>query len=385
MNLFKIAFLLCALLLLALACKPGEAPVGETKPASASAPPQLAGAPQEAWEKEWERVKAEAKKEGRVVITGNVGPATNVLRKILNEKFGIDPEFQVGRGAEVAQKIKSEQIAGLHTYDVILSTTMNIILYLKPEGRVERIDTALILPEIKDPRLWYQGEIPWVDKEKRYHLAYFAVPKSGVVVNSQMVSQKEVNAYLDLLDPKWKGKILINDPTVTGAGNAWFTPLASEIGLDYFAKLLQQEPLILRDQRLMTEWVARGKYSILLGADENTIAEFVKAGAPITSIQLKEGAYTTQSNGAVSIAARPPHPNAAKVVLNWVLSREGGTLLSEAMLCQSSRVDVPTDFLPLYDVRQPGVKYVDSSPEDYQIKKGEYIKTAKEVFAKFLK
>ncbi len=378
----RISLLICLILLMVTVSNAFAAPAGAAK---ALKQPPATGTGREAWEEEWERVKAAARKEGKVVITGNVGPGAAVLRKVLNEKFGINPEFMIGRGSEVIQRIKSEQSAGVYTFDVILSSTMNIILYLKPAGGVERIDTALILPEVKDPKLWYQGKIPWVDVEKRYHLAFFAVPKSGVVVNSQLVKQKDIRSYYDLLDPKWKGKILINDPTVSGAGNAWFTPLAEEIGREYFARLLKQDPLVFRDQRLMTEWVARGKYPILLGCDENTAAEFIKVGAPITGIQLKEGAYTTQSNGAVSIPIRAPHPNAAKVVLNWVLSREGGALLSQAMLTQSSRVDVPTDFLPVYDVRQPGMKYVDSSPEEYQFKKNEYIKMAKEIFGPLLK
>ncbi len=382
MILQRISLLICLTLLMVTVPNTFAAPAGAAK---ALKQPPATGTGREAWEEEWERVKAAARKEGKVVITGNVGPGAAVLRKVLNEKFGINPEFMIGRGSEVIQRIKSEQSAGVYTFDVILSSTMNIILYLKPAGGVERIDTALILPEVKDPKLWYQGKIPWVDVEKRYHLAFFAVPKSGVVVNSQMVKQKDIQSYYDLLDPKWKGKILINDPTVSGAGNAWFTPLAEEIGREYFGRLLKQDPLVFRDQRLMTEWVARGKYPILLGCDENTAAEFIKVGAPITGIQLKEGAYTTQSNGAVSIPIKAPHPNAAKVVLNWVLSREGGTLLSQAMLTQSSRVDVPTDFLPVYDVRQPGLKYVDSSPEEYQFKKNEYIKMAKEIFGPLLK
>ena len=382
MKLQSIGYLICGIVLL---LSVGNAATAQSSPAKAMKQVGTSQTTGTVWEEEWERVKAAARKEGKVVITGNVGPGTAILRKVLNEKFGINPEFMVGRGSETIQKIKSEQKAGVYSYDVILSSTMNIILYLKPMGGVERIDTQLILPEVKDPKLWYQGKIPWVDVEKRYHLAFFAVPKSGVIVNSQMVKQKDVTSYYDLLAPKWKGRIVINDPTVSGAGNAWFTPLAEEIGVEYFARLLKQEPLVMREQRLATEWVARGKYPILLGCDENTAAEFTKAGAPITGLQLKEGAYTTQSNGAVSIPIKAPHPNAAKVVLNWVLSKEGGMLLSKAMLTQSSRVDVPTDFLPLYDVRQPGVKYVDSSPEEYQFKKNEYIKIAKEIFGPLLK
>jgi len=379
------AFLICGILVFALAHQAGAAPAGSTKTTDRSTAPQSAGTASDAWEEEWERVKAAARKEGKVVITGNVGPGAAVLRKVLNEKFGINPEFMAGRGAEVAQKIKAEQNAGVYSYDVILSSTMNIILYLKPEGRVDRIDTALILPEVKDPKLWYQGKIPWVDVEKRYHLAFFAAPIPGALVNTTLVKQGDISSYYDLLAPKWKGKILVNDPTVSGSGNAWFTALAEDIGLEYFTRLLQQEPVVMRDERLMTEWVARGKYPMLIGCDEKAAAEFMKAGAPMRGMQLKEGAYTTQSNGAVSIAVKAPHPNAAKVVLNWVLSKEGGTLLSQATLNQSSRLDVPTDFLPAYIIRQPGIKYADSSPEEYQIKKGKYEKIAKELFGPVLK
>ena len=379
------ALFIFSIISIALVCHVEAMQNNPTKSTGQSVAAQNTGTTKMAWEEEWERVKAAARKEGKVVITGNVGPAAEVIKKVMNDKFGINAEFMAGRGAEVAQKIITEQNAGIYSYDVILSSTMNIILYLKPQGRVDRIDNALILPEVKDPNLWYQGKVPWVDVEKIYHLAFFAAPIPGALINTTMVKQGEIRSYYDLLAPKWKGKILMSDPTVSGSGNAWFTALAEDIGLEYFSKLLQQEPLIMRDERLMEEWVARGKYPMVIGCDEKMAAEFIRAGAPMTGMQLKEGAYTTQSNGAVSIPVRAPHPNAAKVVLNWVLSKEGGTMLSKSTFNQSSRIDVPTDFLPAYIIRQAGIKYADSSPEEYQIKKGKYEKIAKDLFGPIIK
>ncbi len=329
----RIVFMICAILLIGLSC-------------------DLASATGKSWEQEWERVKLEARKEGKVVLAGNIGPAAAVFKKILPEKFGITPEIVTSRGSETATKMVQEQNAGLYLTDVLFSTTTSVITVLKPNGRLDRIDSALVLPEVKDPKAWYRGEIPYVDKEKKYHIAFFAVPKSGALINTQLVAPGDLKSYYDLLQPRWKGKILVNDPTLSGAGNSWFTPLAEQIGLDYIKKLLLQEPVVSSDQRLATEWLARGKYPIYLGCDEQTIAEFVKAGAPVDTILLKEGAYLTQSNGAVSLVTKAPHPNASKVVINWALSREGGRMLSEAVMNQSARVDVPADFLPAAYRRQ---------------------------------
>ncbi len=379
-----VALIIWIIAVFSLGCTgPETAPPGLTSTAS---PPQRTVAPQSAWEQEWNKVRLEAKREGTVVIAGNISPSGNdILKKVLGEQFQITPEFIIGRGPEVVTKIINEQNAGLYLVDVILATTTSVLTVLKPQGKVDRMDTALILPEVTDPKVWYNGEIPWVDKEKRYHLAFFAIPRSGVLVNTDLVNPKDIKSYYDFLDPRWKGKIVVDDPTVTGSGIGWFTPLASEVGRDYFTKLFALEPAVTRDERLMVEWVARGKYPVLLGFNNDMAAEFIKAGAPIVGIQMKEGAYTSQSNGAVSLAAKAPHLNAAKVVINWALSKEGSTLLSQASLAQSARKDVPTDFLPVDGIRQPGINYTDSSTEDYQYKKQEYAKIAQEIFGPYLK
>ncbi len=382
MRIPSIILVVISTLVLVLGCTPGaQAPVATTVPSAGKG----VTAGQEGWQQEWERTTSEARKEGTVVLAGNIGPAQVVIQNVMKDKYGVNAEFVIGRGAEVAAKIDREQGAGLFLIDAIFSTTMNILTVLKPQGRVATMDTALILPEVKDPKAWYRGEVPWVDKEHRYHVAFSAEPTHGIFVNTTMVNPSDLKSYRDLLDPKWKGKIMINDPTVSGSGNAWFTPLAQELGVQYFKDLVKQEPVMMRDERLLAEWLAKGKYPVLLGCDAKTIAEFIKAGAPVSLAVLKEGAYVTQANGAVSIATKAAHPNAAKVVVNWAMSKEGGTMISQALLGQSARVDVPTDFLPPFLVRRPDIKYNDAITEDYQFLKTDYINIAKDIFDPYMK
>lgn len=383
----QIGLLVGILLSVTLACAPTgiqETP-SERGPAPGVAQPT--SKPQEAWELEWERFKAEAKKEGEVVLYGQLGAsAQQALRKVLKEKFGIEAIFVALRGEETTNKIIAEQNAGLYLADVIFATTNNIINYLKPQGRIPPMDSAIIFPEILDPKVWWQGRIPWVDNDQRYHIAFLAGPRVDVMVNAAQVKPGEIKSYKDLLAPKWKGKIVINDPTVSGSGNAWFSAMAEFItGPEYLRELVKQEPVILRDQRLQVEWVARGKNPVLIAATEQVEADFIKAGANIDLLVLEEGGYVSQSSGAISLAARASHPNAAKVVINWVLSKEGQTVLSETFLMQSGRVDVPTDFLPRFAVRKPGLKYFNTSTEDFQYKKNKNLQVAKEIFGPLMK
>lgn len=330
---------------------------------------------------EWRDLVSAAQREGRVTLYGQIASTVQkVLSKELKSKFGITAEFVSGRGGEIANKIIAEQNAGLYIADVIFATTTNIINYLLPQGKVDRMDSAIILPEILDPAVWWEGKLPWVDKEQRYHMAFFAAPRIDLMVNTGLVKPGEIKSYKDLLAPKWKGRIVINDPTITGAGVSWFSAATKLIGPEYMRKLAKQQPLISRDQRLQVEWIARGKYPILIAATEQAEAEFVTAGAPIELLDTAEGGCVSQSSGAISLALKAPHPSAAKVVLNWVLSKEGQTTLSKAYLMQSGRVDVPSDFLDPKAVRKPGRKYINTSTEEFQFLKKDNLILAEEIF-----
>jgi iron(III) transport system substrate-binding protein len=90
------------------------------------------------------------------------------------------------------------------------------------------------------------------------------------------------------------------------------------------------------------------------------------------------GGYVSAGFGSAMLVNKAPHPNAAKVFLNWLLAKEGQTAWSKAMGYVSRRLDVPTDHLPPYWVPKPGVKYwpgyyeedATLSPEQEKVLKG---------------
>src|SRR3990167_8066118 len=93
----------------------------------------------------------------------------------------------------------------------------------------------------------------------------FAYPTINLAINTEHVNQDEVKSYYDLLNPKWKGKIVMSDPTINGTGGSAFAVLGFQLlNLDFFRQLSRQELMITRDERLMVDWVAKGKYAMVL-------------------------------------------------------------------------------------------------------------------------
>lgn len=365
------------LTLLLLACAPktqGPLEKPEAKPA-------ITGEQNVSGGSEWDRLASLARKEGKLSIYATPNGEFRVaLIKRMREKFGIEVQTVNGRGGELAPKILSERKAGIYNVDVYLGGKP-IVIDLKPHGVFDPLSPQLFLPEVLDPKAWWGGDLNWIDKDKQV-LAMVANPSSALAVNTKLVGKDEIKSYLDLLNPKWKDKIIFNDPTTPGVSEEWFVIIASKImNLDYIRKLSQMGLTINRDQRLQVEWLAQGKFPIAIAPQQSTVGQFRKDGAPLELITPAEGTNLTSSSGNMAIMNKAPHPNAAKLFVNWILTREGQSLFSETVLFQSARVDVPTSHLDDFTVRKPDVKYFSSSSEEFVFTIPEYHKIAVEILA----
>ncbi len=340
----------------------------------------------ETWQQAWSKCLAAAKKEGKVVIASSIGPdVRKAITRAVADKYGIEVEFMQGKPAQLVPKVQTERRAGLFTVDLFIGGVGGIDSVLAQEGVLERLEPALILPEVVDKKLWWGGDLRWVDPS-HLHLMFLAFVQHQIVVNTNLVKSDEIKSYRDLLSPKWKGKILWLDPTMAGGGRSLFMALSESLmDMKYLRELGKQEILITRDGRLLVEWVARGKYPIAVGIQPAELTEFVRKGTPIRLNPVSEGTYITGATGGIALLNKAPHPNGAKLFANWLLTREGQILASKAFGVQSAREDVPTDFLDPVVVRQPGMKYYNTMTVGFEEKRDEYLKIAREVWGQLLK
>jgi iron(III) transport system substrate-binding protein len=331
---------------------------------------------------------AVAKEEGKVVIYGRGDPEVRKeLQKTFTEKYGIGLDFTYfPRGGEMAAKIKKERAAGLYIADVIIHGPTTMTNLLKPAGLLDPLEPLLILPEVKEPKFW-RPRLYFIDKDRMMKPMRAGWSKL-VVCNTNLVKEGEMTSHRDLLDPKWKGKIVMYDPTRPGAGDAFVALLhlfwPREQAVAFLKQLAKQEPVITRDLRLPVEWVARGKYAIGIGLRAEAIPEFLKLGAPVALLRLKEGCLLAPGAGNIAVVKKRPHPNATTLFVNWILSREGATAWSKADSRASARVDVPTDWVhPMY-LPEPGEKAWVEDEEAYK-RHLAHMRLCKEIFGHLLK
>ncbi len=339
----------------------------------------------ESRQQKWNKLEVEAKKESRIGIVSSVGPGVReALDRGFTGKYGISLDFIAGKPEETVPKLLAERRAGLYLVDLLIAGVSPSDSLLESEGALESLDTALMLPEVLDKKLWWGGDLIWVDPN-HFHVMFLAMPRAPVTINTDFVKSDEIKSYNGLLDPKWKGKIAYLDPTMSGAGRETFRQLGETLGMEYLRKLGNQEPVITRDERMMIEWVARAKYPIGIGIKPELQIEFKKAGAPIKTLTPIEGTFIGGGGGGLLLINKAAHPNAAKLFTNWLLSREGQIVASQAFGGQSAREDIPIDFLEPEVTRQPGVNYRPAFTLEANKKSVEYGETAKEMWGHLMK
>src|SRR5262249_14552055 len=152
--------------------------------------------------------------------------------------------------------------------DIMLQGTTTAITYMKPMKALDPIERVLILPEVIDLKNWRGNSLEFSDNTTRFNLVFVSQLKTPLIYNLQQIKFEEINELPKLLDPKWKGKFVINDPLPSGAGNITFHWMWRVLGqnkaVEYYRKLHANAAVADRDQRRQIEWIAQGKYAFLL-------------------------------------------------------------------------------------------------------------------------
>jgi iron(III) transport system substrate-binding protein len=319
------------------------------------------------WQSEWEKTLAAAKKEGTAVIGI---PASSELRKAIGtrfkEKFGFAPELFPSRGPENVTRIISEYSAGVRYFDILVAGGATP-LAMVAAGAADDFQPYMVLPEVRDSKNWWGGHI-WEDNvsTKRHIYAFNCYTSETFWYNTGQVEPHEIRSFDDLLNPKWKGKVGFLDPVNPGSGQNTWTFLWKVKGDEYLGKLVQQEPLISQNLRQLAEALAKGRLAFTVGLSHYSYEPFLKAGLPVKPVpKIKEGAHANNGSGVVAVVKNPPHPNAAKLFVNWLLGKEGQELYGKAMVQGTRRLDVDTQWLKEFGIE--GCKDVMTVDDYYRL------------------
>jgi iron(III) transport system substrate-binding protein len=236
---------------------------------------------------------------------------------------------------------------------------------------LDPIRPALILPEVVDPSKWWEGGLEFADDAGRHNIVFSTDIRTHVVANPKTVKKEEMRSYWNLLDSKWAGKIVMKDPTVRGpgGGTVLFWYIHPALGKEFIRRFFtEQKVTISNNDRQILEWVAQDRYAIGVGHSTNMATDFVRKGLSIEELRselFKEGSNLNAGFGTVVLVNQAPHPNAAKVYLNWLLSKEGQTDWSVGSGYPSRRLDVPKDHLDPLKLPKEGVSYQKQYKEEY--------------------
>ena len=317
---------------------------------------------------EWEKTVKAAEEEGAVTIYMTQA-FESVFREGFQKRFAkIKVNIVTGRGFQLAQRIMNERRGEKYLPDLYIGGNVSPLTVFHKAKILEPIQPLLLLPEVVDPEIWFEGKHHYNDPEGRYIFIFEGTPRSGeITYNTKLVIPAEFRSYWNLLDQKWKGKIVTVDPLVAGPINSAqiFFYKHPELGPEFLRRLYTETNMtIVRANEQLMDWLSTGKYALGFGARDvdNAIAQ----GLPLNQFSpghMKEGASLAAYNGTLSFFNRAPHPNAAKVATNWLLSRDG----------QSTWLDHNARTVGQYDSLREDIPKDKVSPLSRRTKSGQYL------------
>jgi iron(III) transport system substrate-binding protein len=301
---------------------------------------------------DWQTLIEGAQKEGQVTVAGPPNPDVNSqVPAAFKSRFGISVNYIAGSSGETAQKIQSERAANVYSLDDFLAggNTMSTVIY---GGKwLQDLKSQLVSPQLAQAATW-QGagdHAPFVDQPNYNSVAKLSIQgQEQILINTDMVGDS-IKGWKDLLDPKWKGKIVAMDPTTgSGLGFNVAVMLYSKLGPSFINQLYKGQGVVLQtDDRQAADAVAKGQDAVAIGVSEanGQIDQMIDDGLPVKVISMPDDApaMVSAGYGELGLMEHPAHPNAAKLFANWLMCPDGNEAWNKANRYQSTRTDVSID------------------------------------------
>jgi iron(III) transport system substrate-binding protein len=259
---------------------------------------------------------AKAKEEGRVVLYTSLAASDNKPFRSAFEQAhpGVKLEIYRASGTTILQKILTESRAGAHLADAVL-TEGAVLQPLKEANLLVKFDS----PERK------AFEARFKDKDGFWTDVYPTV--HSIPYNTKLVAQKDLpKRYTDLLDPKWKGKLGANRNNYMFIA-AMLDLYGKEKGEDFMRRLAQQEPQVRSGGTLTATLVGAGEIPLAFVVYANNVENVKESGSPVDWVKVEEPLYA--ESHPVAVMARSSHPNAARLLAEFAISKNGQQLISD--------------------------------------------------------
>lgn len=324
----------------------------------AVSPPAAAQSEQELYEK--------AKAEGELSLYTDiqVAVAQAMIEGFKKKYSGIDVDFFRGDSGQVTQRFETETAANRHLADLVtLTDRQSKLLFAKgltAPYRSRHLD--------KYPAELHAPNNAW---------STYGTVQLGIAWNTDLVKDADApKSFQELLEPKWKGKIGMQDPLQGGGAGIWVATMYGLWGeqqwTDFMSKLGAQE---LRYARYLEvrDMLAGGEVHVQLVAYPAFTQPIIDKGAPIKWALIDPALFTGLT---LNLSKNAPHPNAAKLFIDYVLSEEG-----QKTLAANSQVPALPSALP--DIYQP-ISKVKLVPQAHELEseKGDYFREKMQEYLK---
>src|SRR3954454_10012620 len=254
---------------------------------------------------------AAAQKEGSVVWYGSEDlQLVTAVAKAFEAKYpGIKATAERSGAERNFQRISQEYASNIHAVDIVTSSNPGPVLYWKRNG--------MLVPFVPaDVAKW-----PATDRDPDGYFAVDCLTMAVMGYNPKLVEPEDAPKSLsDLLDPKWKVKLVKAHPGYSGSIVTSTLPISKLLGWEYFEKLGQQQVMQVQSAVDPPRKIAQGERPVMVDGSEASALQLIGSGAPIVPVYPVEGTPAVTLNGALMKQA--PHPNAARLFMNFMFSRE---------------------------------------------------------------
>src|SRR3954468_22034756 len=285
---------------------------------------------------------AKAKNEGKIVRYTSIElqTAEKIAKAFEAAHPGIDVQVERNGCERIVQRITQERSSNIHAADVVECSDMTALLDWRKQGWLAAYlpeDVATYPADYRDPDGFYATD---------------RITLSPILYNTKLVKPEDApKSFADLLDPKWKGKLVKAHPGYSGTIMTVTYEISRDLGWDYLKKLGTQQVMQVQSAADPPKKVAQGERPVAADGGEYLPLQMIEKGAPLALVYPTEGTPTIPGGAGVMVDA--PHPNAARMFANYLFSKDGQQLLVDMARIRSVHpgVKLPSDMKPLSEIK----------------------------------